>query len=142
MTTTETKPSVTPVPPSEPGAAHRNEVMLVGELAAPPQARVMPSGDEVISFRLTVRAPASAANSKSDSIDCAVWRKDLRARVQKYRVGDVLELTGSVRHRYWRGATGLASRYEVEAEKVRVVTKVRVAKAPPTPPVGPEAFPS
>ncbi|MCW2525566.1 MAG: single-strand binding family protein [Pseudonocardiales bacterium] len=190
MTTTATKQSKQPAQNQESGDAHRNEVVLVGELAAPPQARSMPSGDEVVSFRLTVRSSASVTNSsraatsasgaaviaidrsadgassaskparsrsggkaaasasRSDSIDCAVWRSDLRARVQKYRVGDVLEVTGAVRHRYWRGASGLASRYEVEVEKIRIVTKARVAKtlvqavAPDALPPEPGALPS
>lgn len=121
---------------------HRNEVILVGELAAAPQARTMPSGDEVLAFRITVRSgappgrPARSAAAartsatsrlRSDSLECAAWRGELRARLQGYRVGDLLEVTGALRHRYWRGAAGLASRYEVEADRIRVV-----AKAPPS----------
>jgi hypothetical protein len=61
--------------------------------------------------------------------------------VQKYRVGDLLEVSGAVRHRYWRGAGGLASRYEVEVEKIRMVTKAKVARKSPTQSVTPDAVP-
>jgi single-strand DNA-binding protein len=112
---------------------YRNEVVLVGELAAEPVIRTMPSGDEVTGFRLTIRSgspptarAAPRAARRSDSVECAAWTAVVRRKVARCRVGDLVEVTGALRHRYWRGPAGLASRYEVEAASVRVVVRASV----------------
>jgi single-strand DNA-binding protein len=111
-----------------------NEVHLVGRLAAPPESRELPSGDVLMSFRLVVgRGPArgarrgvSARTPTVDTLDCAVWRADLQRRAARLDEGDVLELHGSLRRRFWRSGAGApASRSEVEVLRLR-----RVAIAP------------
>jgi single-strand DNA-binding protein len=73
------------------------------------------------------------ARERGDSIDVAALRSDCRQRIMRSVMGDVIEVEGCLRHRYWRGAGGLASRYEVEAERIRAVAKVRrEPKAPGT----------
>ena len=122
------------VPNSNRDAAHRNQVLIVGELVAPPQSRLLPTGEEVLSFRLMVRAqppPARSAKAvavtreRGDSIDVAATRSECRQRIIRSGVGDVVEIEGCLRHRYWRGAGGLAGRYEVEALRIRSVAKLR-----------------
>ncbi len=113
---------------------HVNHVELVGELAGEPELRHLPSGDAVVSFRLTVRTPGRpraarlppARGSRGDSIDCAVWRADVRSRLRTWRAGDVLAVTGALHHRYWWGPQGLASRYEVEVSTAKVLRRARV----------------
>jgi single-strand DNA-binding protein len=111
-----------------------NEVHLVGRLAAPPESRELPSGDVLVSFRLVVgrgpvrgaRRGASARTPTVDTLDCAVWRADLQRRAARLDEGDVLELHGSLRRRFWRSGAGApASRSEVEVLRLR-----RVASAP------------
>lgn len=103
---------------------HRNELLLRGRLAADPEPRTLPSGDEVVTFRLIVRRDArSRAGSRTeatvDTIDCTVWRKDLRRNAGAWRGGDVVEVGGALRRRFWRGAGGVASRYDVEVLRAK-----------------------
>lgn len=111
----------------EPKDATDNHVLLRGSLAVPPQTRILPSGDELCSFRLTVPRPkASHGRSRTDSIDCATTRTAAKRLVQRCSPGDRIEVSGSLRRRFWRSATGApASRYEVEVIHIR---RLRTAK--------------
>jgi single-strand DNA-binding protein len=103
----------------------RNEVMLVGRIGAEPQARTMPSGDEIVTFRLIVdrpeRARGPAGRVRVDTFDCTAWRADARRRVAAMPVGQVVEVSGCLRRRFWRAGGGAASRVEVEVDRVRRV---------------------
>lgn len=105
-----------------PKAAHKaapqacNEVRLLGRWAAA-VTRALPSGDEVVTARLVV----PRADCGVDTIDCALWRADLRRRALRVPLGSVVEVHGSLRRRFWRTPTGPASRYEVEVTKLRKV---------------------
>jgi single-strand DNA-binding protein len=135
MTAQARTPSRTAPSGSAPQAAEPpvNEVHLVGRLAAPPESRELPSGDLLVSFRLVVgrgakgqRPGASARTPTVDTLDCAVWRADLQRRAARLDEGDVLELHGSLRRRFWRSGAGApASRSEVEVLRLR-----RVSTAP------------
>lgn len=94
-----------------------NEVRLVGRLSAAAERRTLPSGDEMATFRVVVdRSPGSTASrSTVDVIDCVVWSAAQRRRVLGWSPGDVVEVSGALRRRFYRtagGATG--SRTEVE----------------------------
>ncbi len=107
----------------EKASAHLNEVHLVGRLAAEAQARELPSGDVVTTFRLVVaRNTPNRAGSRAptvDTIDCAAWTKSTQRALRSCATGDVVEVTGALRRRFWRGAQGPASRSEVEVTSVR-----------------------
>lgn len=137
-------PTVDQPATDQPATDHVNEIVLVGELASPAESRTLPSGDEVVSFRLTVRCPATPlrrgtraepepSRSHSDSLDCVARRPALRARLLRGNVGDVVRVEGALRHRYWRGPSGINSRYEVEVEQVTTVLRRRL---PATAPAG------
>jgi single-strand DNA-binding protein len=108
-----------------------NEILLRGRLAAVPDERDLPSGDTVLTFRLVVDRPPRAAGRGSgspvrvDTLDCAAFAPTLRRRLRGWQPGDVLEIRGSLRRRFFRTGGGPASRYEVE-----VGAASRVAKAP------------
>ena len=115
-------------PATELTTAHANEVLLIGRLAADPVSRVLPSGDVLVSFRLVVaRPPGQRRGSGSpagrvptvDTLDCAAWRKDVQRSLTRMETGDVLEVTGALRRRFWRTGGGAASRSEVEVARVR-----------------------
>ena len=126
-------PSASPAtsPAAEPATAHANEVLLIGRLAADPVRRELPSGDPLVSFRLVVARPpgqrrrargngASATRAPTvDSLDCAAWRKDVQRSLARMGPGDVLEVHGALRRRFWRTGSGAASRSEVEVTRVR-----------------------
>ena len=100
-------------------SASLNEVRLRGRLAAEPEARSLPSGDEVVTFRLIVdrRGPRSA-QATVDTIDCTVWSAGLRRRSLAWAEGDRLTVEGSLRRRFWRSPQGPRSRYDVEVSRV------------------------
>ncbi|MGH3987680.1 MAG: single-stranded DNA-binding protein [Actinomycetes bacterium] len=110
-----------------PAPAHLNEVHLVGRLAATPVHRELPSGDLLVQFRLVVdRAPLgrprpgqAGRGPTIDTLDCAAWRKDVQRTMAGARPGDLIDVSGSLRRRFWRAATGPASRTEVEVVKAR-----------------------
>lgn len=108
-------------------APHVNEVRLVGRLAAAPVRRELPSGDVLVQFRLVVERsqagrPTQTADRRGptvDTLDCAAWRKDTQRAITGCRPGDVVEVEGALRRRFWRSPTGAASRSEIETTKVR-----------------------
>ena len=109
-------------------SASCNEVRLVGRLSAPPEARELPSGDRLVTFRLVVDRPAGRRSTGGrvvtvDTLDCVVWTAGLRKAAAGWHPGDVLELGGSLRRRFWRTPGGPSSRYEVEVNRARRVTK-------------------
>ncbi|RJK93106.1 single-stranded DNA-binding protein [Vallicoccus soli] len=102
----------------------RNEVRLKGRLAAPAQAVVLPSGDEIATFRLVVpREPAPARRTGPralvDTIECTAWTAALRRRALAAGQHEVLEVEGALRRRFWRGPAGASSRYGVEVLALR-----------------------
>jgi single-strand DNA-binding protein len=109
---------------------HCNEVHLVGRLAAEPVRRELPSGDVLMQFRVVVdRGPRLRTAGKRtptvDTLDCTAWRKDVQRSLGSYVAGDVVEVTGALRRRFWRSPGGPASRSEVEATRLR-----RLLRAP------------
>ncbi len=106
-----------------------NEVFLRGVLADAPRIRTLPSGDELCSFRITVRRPqGSFGRTRVDSIDCATTRAAPRKAALRCSPGEILEVTGSLHRRFWRAEGGTASsRYEVD------VVSARKGRGSPTP---------
>jgi single-strand DNA-binding protein len=108
---------------------HANEVHLLGRLAAEPVAREMPSGDVVVSFRLVVtrdrraRTRSGGRSPTVDSLDCAAWTKSAQRSLRSYEPGDLVEVRGALRRRFWRSPHGASSRSEVEVVSVRRVAR-------------------
>lgn len=107
---------------------HRNEVLLVGRVADEPHLTVLPSGDQLVTARLVVNRPPLAEpghRARVDTITCTAWSVPLRRRLRGWSAGDVVEVTGALRRRFWRTETGPRSRYEVE-----LASAVRLAAEP------------
>ena len=100
-----------------------NQVFLRGMVASAPVVRRLPSGDELCAFRLTVPRPPgdpSTSRVRVDSIDCASTRATVRRSALRWVQGDVVEVSGALRRRFWRTPAGPAARrYEVAAATVR-----------------------
>jgi single-strand DNA-binding protein len=111
--------------------AARNEVVLVGRVAAVAEERELPSGAVVCTWRLVVdrpppERPTGARPVPVDTLECAAWTAGLRRTARGLQPGDVVEVQGALRRRFWRAGAVAASRCEVEATALR-----RLARAAP-----------
>jgi single-strand DNA-binding protein len=97
------------VPAVSPEESDVNEVSLSGRVSGDPQARTLPSGDAVVSVRVVVRRGEGGV----DTIDCSAFRGDARRVLLRWRDGDMVELEGRLRRRFWRTGAGALSRTEV-----------------------------
>lgn len=107
-----------------------NSVRLTGRISAPPESRVLPSGDELVSFRLIVRRSESARRRSKqvvDTIECSVWRAALRRSVLKLGAGTEVTVTGQLRRRFSSGGAGVASWVSVEVGSCQKVRPAAVA---------------
>jgi single-strand DNA-binding protein len=101
-----------------------NEVRLVGRLSRDPEMRVLPSGDQMWTFRVVVpRAPGGRTKQSVDVLDCAVWGGRVRASVASWSADDVVEVAGPMRKRFFSSGAGPASRVEVEVTSGRLVKR-------------------
>jgi single-strand DNA-binding protein len=106
-----------------------NEVRLVGRLAQRPEERVLPSGDTVWTFRVVVTRSGAQARSRQtvDSLECAVWGGRVRRSVAGWAAGDVVEVEGALRRRFFRAGGAAASRVEVEVSGGRLIRRAASA---------------
>ncbi|NPC99024.1 single-stranded DNA-binding protein [Nocardioides sp. zg-DK7169] len=102
-----------------------NEVRLVGRVSQPPEERELPSGDRVLTFRLVVDRSGDLRGSRQrvDVLDCAIWGGRVRAAARAWAAGDVVEVSGAVRRRFFRAGAAPASRYEIEVLSGRRVRR-------------------
>ena len=121
---------------------HRSEVLVTGELTAPVEPRRRTDGREVLAFRVAVRSSGNGEGGdpappgsrepggagRRDVLDCVVSATAVRRRLETYRAGDVVELSGPLRHRFWNSAGRIHSRYEIEVVTLRRLT--RAARVP------------
>ena len=112
---------------AEPSASEsRNEVSLVGRLSADPISTELPSGDVVLTLRLIVdRDERSRRPPNVDTIDCSAWSPRARRTVASWHPGDVVEIEGALRRRFWQTNSGPTSRYEVEVIAARRLVKAQ-----------------
>lgn len=105
-----------------------NHVFLRGRLADAPVFRDLPSGDVLAAFRVTVARPAGG-RARVDSIECTAVKPRAHRALARAGAGDDLEIVGSLHRRFWRTPSGVASRYAVEADTVRVAKPKRASRA-------------
>ena len=98
-----------------------NEVRLIGRISSEPVTKILPSGDQVVEFRLVVgRLPAREGNGPQiDTLDIAAWSARARRSALSQKSNTWVEIHGAVRRRFWQAPTGLASRWQVEATEIK-----------------------
>jgi single-strand DNA-binding protein len=106
-----------------------NQVRLVGRLAAAPRLRELPSGDTVWNLRVVVERPPlppgrDRPRQRVDSLECAVWAGRLKKQVERWEAGDVVDVSGALRRRFFRAGGATVSRVEVELTGGRRVQRV------------------
>jgi single-strand DNA-binding protein len=107
-----------------PTGARSNHVRLIGRVAVPPEEVPLPSGDTVWTLRLVVPREESAhGRARSDTLECRVWAGRARRSVAGWSAGDVVEVTGSLRRRFFTAGAQRASRVEVEVAGGRLIRR-------------------
>lgn len=108
----------------------RNEVVLVGRVSGEPEQRELPSGDLLVAWRVVVdrppggrRPPPGVRATTVDTLDCVAWTAGVRRTARSLAEGDVVEVSGALRRRFWRAGAGAASRCEVEVAQVVRLSK-------------------
>lgn len=104
-----------------------NQVVLGGRVSGEPAVRLLPSGDELVSWRLVVargnrsQSPSGRQLPTVDTIDCVAFKAGVRGAAARWAGGEVVEVRGELRRRFWRGAQGAASRCEVEVFEIKKI---------------------
>lgn len=107
-----------------------NQVTLVGKVSAAPESRVLPSGDEVVSFRIIVARSAAAlrrSKQRVDTIECSAWTAATRRAVLRLQPGAEVVVSGELRRRFSRGVNGAVSRVTVDLNSCQPVKAPAVA---------------
>jgi single-strand DNA-binding protein len=89
-----------------------NVAVLRGRLSRPAASRVLPSGDRLASFEVTVEQ----AGQRAETVP-VVWF-DAPASIASLNVGEVVVAVGRVRRRFFRAGDRTQSRTEVVADRV------------------------
>ena len=92
-----------------------NHVLLRGRVSSVGVEKELPSGDKVVEFRIVI---ARGAELGFDTIDISAWSSKLRRSASLLKSEEWVEVSGSIRRRFWRGATGLASRWQIDASEI------------------------
>lgn len=122
-----------PAPPED--EKHGSTVVLRGRVTAHPEERTLPSGDALVTFRLSVRRRSTplgrGSKQTTDWVDCVAGSARVRRTASTWSVGDEVEVDGVLRRRFFRSDGGAGgSRLEVEALRVRRVRKVQTPAHP------------
>lgn len=101
-----------------------NTVRLRGRVTQEPVERQLPSGDVIVTFRVSVargcRTPLTARSRQTaDWVDCVATGPGTRRRALAWRPGDLVEVEGALRRRFYRTPGAAVSRLEVEVSRAR-----------------------
>lgn len=95
---------------------YQNQVFIVGRCSGPGEEKVLPSGDKVVEFRIIV---GRDDREGYDTFDVALWSSVLRKRGVALKSDEWVEITGTLRRRFWKVGAVSASRWQVEARELR-----------------------
>lgn len=101
-----------------------NSVRLVGRLSAEAEEKTLPSGTVIANFRVVVdRPPDHESGQRIDALECTAWSARSRRSARSWRKGDLVEVEGAVRRRFFATPAGRASRVEIEVSSARMVRR-------------------
>ena len=92
-----------------------NDVLLRGRVSATATTKELPSGDKVVEFRLII---TRAEREGVDTLDIAAWSAKARKLALSLHPDEWVDISGSIHRRFWQSATGVASRWQVEAAEI------------------------
>ena len=92
-----------------------NDLLLRGRVSAPAVEKELPSGDRVVEFRVIV---GREKRDGVDTLDIGAWSAKSRRIALTLKSDEWIEISGGVHRRFWKGAGGIASRWQVEAVEI------------------------
>ena len=92
-----------------------NDLLLRGRVSNEAISKELPSGDKVVEFRLIV---TRSERTGVDTLDIAAWSAKVRKIALSLEADDWVEVSGSIRRRFWQSPAGVASRWQVEADEI------------------------
>ncbi|MFJ9390219.1 single-stranded DNA-binding protein [Nocardioides sp. NPDC101246] len=107
-----------------------NEVRLIGRLSLAAEEKELPSGDQLTAFRVVVNRPRDkrrGSRVQIDALECHTWVARVRRAAMTWQVGDVIEVNGSLRRRFFKTGGRLQSMTEVEVSSARRVSRAAAA---------------
>ena len=82
---------------AEPLTVHDNRVSITGRVSSAALSRTMPSGDEMVTWRVVVdRPPSKGPGPAFDVVDCVAWGARVRRGVLGWSIGDVVAVEGAL----------------------------------------------
>ncbi|MGH3353807.1 MAG: single-stranded DNA-binding protein [Nocardioides sp.] len=112
------------------GLATVNEVRLIGRLSLAAEEKELPSGDQLTAFRVVVNRPRDkrrGSRVQIDALECHSWVARVQRAAMTWRVGDVIEVNGSLRRRFFKTGGRLQSMTEVEVVSAKRVSRAAAA---------------
>ena len=112
------------------GLATVNEVRLIGRLSLAAEERDLPSGDQLTAFRVVLNRPRDkrlGSRVQIDALECHTWVARVRRAAMTWQVGDVIEVNGSLRRRFFTPGGRLQSMTEIEVLTARRVSRAAAA---------------
>ena len=92
-----------------------NDLLLRGRVSAPATSKELPSGDKVVEFRLII---TRAEREGVDTLDIAAWSAKSRKIALTLEGDEWVEISGAIHRRFWQSPTGVASRWQIEADEI------------------------
>lgn len=107
----------------------RNVVSLCGRVSSAPVDRSLPSGDVLVTLRVVLAREKSPMSTRSrqtsDWVDCVAWGGRAKRTVSRWQLGDVVEIDGALRRRFFRAEGRTSTRVEVEVLGGRLVQRAK-----------------
>jgi single-strand DNA-binding protein len=97
-----------------------NNVALTARVTSEAEHLDLPSGDSLVKFRVVVPRHKPVTKATVDTIDCVTFKPVVKRKASSLVVGDIVDISGAIRRRFWKSGAGVASRVEVEVSTLSV----------------------
>lgn len=91
-----------------------NAVHLIGRVTSVAEDIELPSETILTRFRIVVPRAKPTTKTTVDTIDLIAMKAGLQRKARSLAVGDIVEVEGEIRRRFWKAGMSVASRVEIE----------------------------
>ncbi len=95
-----------------------NDVHLVGRVTSLAEDLELPSETILTRFRIVVPRAKPTTKTTVDTVDLIAMKVSVQRKAHSLRVGDIVEVSGEIRRRFWKAGASVASRVEIEVNKL------------------------